>query len=72
MEIGDKIRTNQSDSMIHALKGQTGIVTDIKPLTKYGPQSELKYCVKLDQPVNNGLTDIFHIGLEAHMIDWSY
>lgn len=69
MNINDRIITNQSSTMINELKGQKGVIAKITPMTIHGPQNVLKYCVKLDKPVSNGVATIHSIGLERHQIE---
>lgn len=68
LKIGDRIITNSDSGMIDSLHNQTGTITNIKPLTKYGPQGELCYSVLLDRPIHNPITKIKKVGLEYHMI----
>lgn len=55
--------------MIRELWNKPGVIREIKPKTKYGPQNELLYIIDLDEPISNPITEIKSIGLEYHMID---
>lgn len=68
-KIGQRIQTNKSNSMIRELWNKPGVIREIKPKTKYGPQNELLYIIDLDEPISNPITEIKSIGLEYHMID---